>query len=54
MEINVNIDSEKINKMLVESILQSTIGEEIQKSIKEYTKGLSNFYKRNNPIKKAV
>lgn len=52
MELNVNIDSEQINKMVSEAILNSLIGEALKEQIKKSISELSTSY--NNPIKSVI
>lgn len=48
MDIKVDIDPEKVNQMVVQAILQSAIGEEIQKEINNVLKAW------DSPVKKAI
>lgn len=51
-EINVSIDPEQVNKAVAEAIIQSTIGEELERIISREVEKLSRSY--NNPIEGVV
>lgn len=52
MDINVNLDPEQINKVVAEAILQSAIGEQLEKVIDREVQKLSRSY--DNPIEGVV
>jgi len=54
MNIDVQIDKDKINDLLVQKILESAIGEEIEKCVKKYIKELDKGYMRDNAIMNIV
>ncbi len=51
-EINVNIDPEQVNKAVAEAIIQSIIGEQPERVIKEQVQRVSRSY--DNPIEGVV
>ena len=52
MEVNVDIDSEKINEMISKAVLESCIGETLKNQIKESMHEINRSY--DNPIKKEI
>jgi hypothetical protein len=52
MDVKVEIDPEQINQMVVDAILQSAIGEEIQQAVDAEVKRYSKSW--DNPIKVVI
>lgn len=52
MEVNVEIDQNKINEAVTQAIIESAIGEEMRREIKAYLESAKAAY--NNPIKGII
>lgn len=50
--VRITVDPEQVNKMLSEALLQSAIGEQLEKVINKEVQALSRSY--DNPIEKVV
>jgi hypothetical protein len=51
MELNLNVDSEAINKYMAEKVIESTLGTHVKKTIEEKLKEFSGY---NSPLKSVV
>ena len=52
MDLKVNIDSEQINKMVADAVLNSAIGEQIKTQVQKNVDELGRSY--NNPIDAVI
>lgn len=52
MDVKINIEPDQINKFVADSIIQSTLGVQLQKIIKDKVDEYSRQW--DNPLKKAV
>ena len=52
MDVKVDINSEDVNRMVVDAILKSTLGEAVQEAIKKAVKDISRSY--DNPLEAVI
>jgi uncharacterized protein with ATP-grasp and redox domains len=51
MDLNINVDSAAINKYMAEKVLESTLGDQIKRTIAERMKDFDSY---NSPLKGVV